>query len=118
MNTEFTGSTEMSETTTIEFYWRPGCPFCSALRRPLRRSGLPVRKINIWDDPAAAARVRSVAGGNETVPTVVIGKHALVNPSYRELEAAVRRFAPALLDQARSAEPRPKRAMWPFRRRR
>lgn len=36
---------------------------------------------NIWTDPAAAARVRAATGGSETVPTVVIGSRALVNPS-------------------------------------
>ncbi|WP_116040568.1 glutaredoxin family protein [Amycolatopsis palatopharyngis] len=117
MSTESTGAADLGETTAIEFYFRPGCPFCSALRRPLRRNGLPAREINIWDDPAAAARVRSVANGNETVPTVFIGKHALVNPSYRELDAAVRKYAPELLEQTEPAESRPKRALWPFRRR-
>jgi glutaredoxin len=66
--------------TVVEVYWRPACR--AALRAPLRRSGLPVREINIWDDPQAAARVRSVAGGNETVPTVFVGSHAMVNPEY------------------------------------
>jgi glutaredoxin len=37
-------------------------------------------EVNIWDDPEAAAFVRSVANGNETVPTVVIGGVAHVNP--------------------------------------
>ena len=37
--------------TVVELYWRPGCPYCAALRGPLLRSGLPVREINIWDDP-------------------------------------------------------------------
>jgi mycoredoxin len=90
--------------TEIEFYWRPGCPYCMALRRPLRRSGLPVREINIWEDPAAAARVREAADGNETVPTVFVGEHALVNPSFGRLEAAVREHAPALAD---AADPQP-----------
>jgi mycoredoxin len=81
----------------IEFYWRPGCGFCSALRRPLLASGLPVKEINIWEDPDAAARVREVANGNEVVPTVIIGSTALVNPSFAEIEAAVRAEAPELL---------------------
>jgi hypothetical protein len=34
--------------------------------------------------------VRSVANGNETVPTVIIGSTALVNPSFDEVEAAVK----------------------------
>lgn len=72
----------------IEFYWRPGCGFCSALHRPLAASGLPVREINIWDDPAGAARVREIANGTETVPTVVVGERTFVNPSWAEVEAA------------------------------
>jgi mycoredoxin len=74
----------------VEFYWRPGCGFCAALHRPLSKSGFNVREINIWEDPAGAARVREVANGNETVPTVIVGSTALVNPSFAEVEAAVK----------------------------
>ena len=81
----------------IEFYWRPGCPFCMSLRARLDHTGLPVREINIWADPAAAARVRSVANGNETVPTVFVGPAAMVNPSLDEVLTAVRTHAPDLL---------------------
>ena len=35
----------------VEVYWRPGCPYCWMLLRPLRRSGLQLREINIWEDP-------------------------------------------------------------------
>jgi len=72
----------------VEVYWRPGCPFCLLLLSPLRRSGLRFREVNIWEDPQAAARVRSVADGNETVPTVFIGDQAMVNPSVRQVLAA------------------------------
>ncbi len=72
----------------VEVYWRPGCPFCMMLLPPLRRSGLQLREVNIWEDPQAAARVRAVADGNETVPTVFIGDKALVNPSARQVLAA------------------------------
>ncbi|EHK89249.1 glutaredoxin family protein [Saccharomonospora azurea] len=88
---------------TIEFYWRPGCPFCAILRGRLRESGLPVREINIWEDSDAAARVRSVNQGNETVPTVFIGDRALVNPSMDELTAVIEREAPELFDLAQPA---------------
>lgn len=60
------------------------------LQHDLERAGLPVREVNIWEDPEAAARVRSVADGNETVPTVFVGDRAMVNPSIAEVEAAVR----------------------------
>jgi mycoredoxin len=45
---------------------------------------------NIWADPAAAAFVRSVAGGAEKVPMVVIGGVAHVNPRPRMVVAALR----------------------------
>ncbi|MCR6481373.1 NrdH-redoxin [Amycolatopsis sp. OK19-0408] len=77
-------------TVEVEFYWRPGCGFCMALDRPMSKSGFNIRKINIWEDPDAAARVREVANGNETVPTVIVGSTALVNPSFAEVEAAVK----------------------------
>jgi glutaredoxin-like protein len=73
----------------IVVYWRPGCGFCSALERQLSRRELPYSKRNIWDDPEAAAFVRSVARGNETVPTVVVNGTALVNPSIDDVVVAM-----------------------------
>lgn len=78
----------------IHVYWRPGCPFCMTLDRALRDIEIPIEKHNIWDDPDAAAFVRSVANGNETVPTVTVGDEFMVNPSARDVAAAVARVAP------------------------
>jgi glutaredoxin len=75
----------------ITVYWRPGCVFCRRLRFVLWWHRLSVRQVNIWRDPDAAAFVRSVAGGNETVPTVVIDGRPMVNPAPRQVIAAVRR---------------------------
>ena len=69
-----------TERTDVTLYWRPGCPFCSRLTAAMRAEGIEYRAVNIWDDPDAAAFVRSVANGNETVPTVTVGSVALVNP--------------------------------------
>lgn len=80
----------------ITFYWRPGCGFCASLERRLERLGVPIDKQNIWDDPDAAATVRSIAGGNETVPTIVIGEARMVNPSVDSVLAAIRAEAPHL----------------------
>lgn len=71
-------------------YWRPRCPFCIRLRWQLRRARLQTQEVNIWQDPAAAARVRVITGGDETVPTVVIGAVSMVNPSRDEVLAAAR----------------------------
>ena len=65
----------------VTVYWRPGCPYCVRLRRQLRRAGLKAHEVNIWEDLAGAAEVREVARGTETVPTVLVGETALVNPS-------------------------------------
>lgn len=80
----------------VHFYWRPGCPFCSMLRRGLDRRGITTVDHDIWQDPAAAAVVRSFAGGNETVPTVVVGDTGLVNPSAREVAELIEHTAPHL----------------------
>jgi len=80
----------------IVMYTRPGCPYCFILRAGLRRAGLVFEEVNIWKDPDAAAFVRSVANGNETVPTVVVGGVRMVNPSAQRVQAvaaALRRDA-------------------------
>lgn len=83
----------------IEFYWRPGCPFCMMLETQLDGTDLPVRKINIWEEQGAVERVRAAAGGNETVPTVYVGERSLVNPSMNQLEDLIRAEAPHLLGE-------------------
>ena len=81
----------------VTVYWRPGCPYCFGLRRGLRRAGLQVTEVNIWKDPEAAATVRALAGGNETVPTVVVAGAGMVNPRLSAVLDAVRAAAPELL---------------------
>jgi mycoredoxin len=82
---------EMKADDEIVLYTRPGCPYCFSLRAGLRRARLPFREIDIWQDPAAAAFVRSVANGNETVPTVTVGDVSMVNPSARQVRAVLDR---------------------------
>lgn len=105
--------TDGTRQQVVEFYWRPGCPFCAMLKRGLAKTDLPLREVNIWSDPDAAARVRSVAGGNETVPTVFVGRVALVNPSVAEVQDAVRGQFPDLADAAEQV----RGFRWPWRRR-
>jgi len=78
----------------IEVLWRPGCPFCVRLRGELARAGVATTEPDIWFDPDAAARVRAATGGDETVPTVVVGECALVNPSLAQVVAVVREEFP------------------------
>jgi mycoredoxin len=80
--------------SAVTVYWRPGCPFCTGLLRSLDRAGVEPRTRNIWEDEDAAAFVRSVADGNETVPTVTVGEHALVNPAGAEVVGLLAEVAP------------------------
>ena len=84
-------------TPQIDLYWRPGCGFCSMLRRQLDKLGIDRVEHNIWDDPQAAEVVRQHASGNETVPTVVVDGVGMVKPSVGELANHLANYAPQLL---------------------
>ena len=91
----------------VTVLWRPGCPYCAMLLRGLERTGLVFDRIDIWEHPEAAAWVRTVADGNETVPTVRVASSgradavedavALVNPSPRVVLDVLARLAPEAL---------------------
>jgi mycoredoxin len=83
----------------VTVYWRPACGFCSSLMRGLERQGLEYERVDIWEDEDAAAFVRSVADGDETVPTVRVGDHALVNPSAPDVLRMVAEVAPEALPE-------------------
>ena len=105
--------TQPTTPDAVTFYWRPGCGFCMGLERRLDRLGVPLDKHNIWEDPEAAATVRSIANGNETVPTVVIGAERMVNPSADQVLAAIRAEAPHLEpDESPSDDVGPLRRMF------
>lgn len=69
------------------------------LERKLNDLDVPLNKKNIWDSKKAAATVRSIADGNETVPTVVIGKAKMVNPSANQVLQAIEANAPELMPE-------------------
>jgi mycoredoxin len=83
----------------IDFYWRPGCGFCMALDRSLKKAGIPMDKKNIWENDSYLNTVRMHANGNETVPTVVIGNTAMVNPRVGQVIEALRSEAPHLVPE-------------------
>lgn len=80
----------------IVVYWQRGCPFCIALGAGLHRAGLSFREVDIWADASAAAVVRSLAHGHETVPTVRVGHRTLVNPSAKQVVSTARIELPGI----------------------
>ena len=71
--------------------------YCLDLLLRLNFTALRYRKVDIRRDPDARAFVRSVADGNQTVPTVVVAGRAMVNPPRRQLIEAVQARAPHAL---------------------
>lgn len=73
----------------VVVYWRKGCPFCRRLQLTLGRKVRDVVWVDVWADADASAYVRSVNGGDEVVPTVVMGGVPHTNPPPGEVRAAV-----------------------------
>ena len=70
--------------------WKPGCTYCERLLLQLR--GTPgISWVNVYEDPQADARVRSVNDGNQLTPTALVGGRVLRNPSAAELRAVLDR---------------------------
>lgn len=97
------GSPDVTMGAVLEVYWRPGCAYCAQLRRTLARHQVVAQWHNIWTDQQARAFVRSVARGNETVPTVVFQGRAHVNPRPERVVDMVRKQFPHLVSET---EPR------------
>jgi mycoredoxin len=75
----------------VVVYWRPGCMFCIRLRWSLGRLARRAEWVDIWADSGAAAYVRGVNGGNETVPTVVVDGTPHTNPEVALVRRALQR---------------------------
>ena len=74
---------------TVIIYHRPGCTYCAHLRLKLTGVKSKAHWVDIWADEDAAAYVRMVNDGNETVPTVVIDGVPHSNPDPSEVRAAL-----------------------------
>lgn len=74
----------------IIVYGRPGCPGVPPVLHMLETAGLEYRYVDIRQDPEGAARLRAVANGNESVPTVVLPDgRALVETGAYKLRKAL-----------------------------
>ena len=56
---------------SLTMYSTTWCGYCHRLKRALEREGIAFAEVDIDTDPAAADLVRSVNGGNATVPTLI-----------------------------------------------
>ena len=72
----------------MKMYTTVWCGYCQRLKAQMGREGIAFEEIDIEADPAAAAYVESVNGGNQTVPTLLFDDGtALTNPSIGDVKA-------------------------------
>jgi len=70
----------------LAVYRRDHCGYCRRLENVLHAAGVDYDRRDIYADPDAAAFVRSVNNGNETVPTVVLSNGEVrTNPKPKDL---------------------------------
>ncbi len=78
----------------LTMYSTTWCGYCHRLRSQLDRESITYEVVDIEKDPAAAEYVRSVNGGNQTVPTVRFPDgSALTNPTLHEVRARLVKLA-------------------------
>jgi mycoredoxin len=87
----------------LTMYSTTWCGYCHRLKSQLDREGIGYTVIDIEQDPAAAAFVESVNGGNQTVPTVRFPDGtALTNPTIIDVKS---RLATLTLPRQTDASP-------------
>ena len=80
--------TQAAVTDRPIMYTTTWCGYCARLKRQLERADIGFMEVDIERNPAAAAAVERLNGGNQTVPTVVFADGStLTNPSVREVTA-------------------------------
>lgn len=83
------------EPNSLIVYGRPGCPGVSPVLRLLESADAAYQYVDIRQDPAAAARLRELTGGYESVPTVVMPDgRVLVEPGTLKLRKVLQEGAP------------------------
>ncbi len=86
----------------VTVYSTTWCGPCRRLKSQLQREGIAYDEVDIEQDPAGAAFVESVNGGNQTVPTVRVLSSStdgedivMTNPSLPQVKQAIARAGTA-----------------------
>ena len=74
----------------ITMYSTTWCGYCRRLARQMDEAGISYRVVDLDDDPSHDARIIAKTGGYRTVPTLEVQGELLVNPSIRQVQAALR----------------------------
>jgi mycoredoxin len=86
LNDEVAATTLKAPHNLITVYGTPYCPMVGPVRRLLDEAGVAYDYIDIRQDRDAAARVREITGGYESVPTLEFSDgRTMVEPGTRAL---------------------------------
>jgi mycoredoxin len=86
LNDEVAATTMKATHNLITVYGTPYCPMVGPVRRLLDEAGISYDYIDIRQDRDAAARVREITGGYESVPTLEFSDgRTMVEPGTRAL---------------------------------
>ena len=75
----------------VTMYSTTWCGYCRRLKRQFDETGIAYEEIDV-DDPEhrhLGDRIIEATGGYRIVPTIDVGGKLLVNPSLKEVEAAL-----------------------------
>jgi mycoredoxin len=75
----------------VTMYSTTWCGYCRRLKRQFEDAGIAYEEIDV-DEPQhrhLGDRIIEASGGYRVVPTVEVGDSLLVNPSLKEVEAAL-----------------------------
>lgn len=84
------------EEEAILVYGRPACPSVPGVLRLLDEAGAAYEYVDVRQDFEAAARLRQITGGYESVPTLVFPDgRTLIEPGIVALRRALQEAGPA-----------------------
>lgn len=73
----------------VTMYSTRWCGYCRRLKRQMEDEGILFREVDVDENPEFDDRIIAATGGYRTVPTVEAGGALLVNPTLREVRAAL-----------------------------
>ena len=73
----------------VTMYTTTWCGYCRRLKRQMEDEGIVFQEVDVDRNPQFGDRIIAATGGFRTVPTIEAGGSLLVNPTLREVRAAL-----------------------------
>lgn len=79
----------MERSNEVTMYSTTWCGYCRRLKRQMEQAGIPFREVDLDVDRSYEQRIIAKTGGYRTVPTLEVNGELLVNPTLRDVVAAL-----------------------------